>query len=51
MTFWIGIAIAMVTAIALLTSKDVYYVRQGDESLGLVIGTVAITLAIMRLLP
>ena len=50
MNFWIGIAIAMTTATALLASKDVYYVRQGDEALGLVIGTVAITLVVVRVM-
>jgi len=50
MTFWILVAIALLIAVSLITSKDAYYVRQSNEAFGLVIGTVAITLIVTRLL-
>lgn len=51
MTFWIGIIIALVVAVVLIRSSgEPSYVRQTNEAFGLVIGTVAVTLAVMKLL-
>lgn len=49
MTFWTLTGIALLIALALITSKDAYYVQQSNDAFGLVIGTVTITLMALRL--
>ncbi len=50
MIFWLVVFVALLLSVALIRSNDVYYMRQIDEAVGMIIGAATIGAVIMRLL-